>query len=413
RRAWSRLSRLLSAAARPVTRAGWSEDGRVDARLRTDPGLSLRQRLARRQPRDRRPQDSRAVRRRRRLRQHRDWSDRLARSRDLGAIDGPVRHRGRSTRGRPRCSGCRFCRRSPMTGIPFGIGFAPQVPAPDVLETAKLAEQLGYDVFWVTDSHLAVREAMVLLGALAASTSRINLGPGVSHLAGRHPSVIASAMATLDELAPGRIRLGIGVGDSGPLNLGVSRTSLRDFENAVLAIRRLLEGDEVAGPTRPLHLNYLKQQRSNPVPIYVAASGQRTLRLAGRAADAALVSGLPDELRASIETIRAGEQEAGRAPGSTRILFWTTACVDEDRQAARSAVRGSVARRAMNTFGRLVGSGQLSAEDTDALERLQAAHQKGYLWDTGYTDLVPERWIDRFALAGTPDEVRARLERTV
>jgi len=67
----------------------------------------------------------------------------------------------------------------------------------------------------------------------------------------------------------------------------------------------------------------------------------------------------------------------------------------------------------MNTLGRLGGSGQLSTADTEALERLQAAHQKGYLWDTGYTDLVPERWIDRFAVAGTPDEVRARLERTL
>src|ERR1700716_1866049 len=131
-----------------------------------------------------------------------------------------------------------------MTPVRFGIGFAPHVPAPRVIDTARLAEQLGFDVFWITDSHLAAREAMTLLGALAVSTERIQLGPGVSHLAGRHPSVIASAMATLDELAPGRIRLGIGVGDSGPLNLGVPRTSLRDLESAVVAIRQLMQGQE-------------------------------------------------------------------------------------------------------------------------------------------------------------------------
>jgi 5,10-methylenetetrahydromethanopterin reductase len=297
--------------------------------------------------------------------------------------------------------------------IQFGVGFAANVPVADVIEAARLAERLDYDMFWVTDSHLVVREAMVILGALAASTSRIGLGPGVSHLAGRHPSVIASAMATLDDLAPGRIRLGFGVGDSGPLNLGVPRSSLHDLEQAVIGIRALLKGEEAAGATRPLRLNYVQKRQTSPVPIYVAASGQRTLRMAGRVADAALVSGLPDELAGSIALIREGERDAGRPAGSTRILFWTTACVDTEREAARAAVRGSVARRAMNTFSRLAREGTLPEDDRVALEKLQAAHQKGYQWDTSYTELVPERWIDQLAVAGTPEEVRARLERAL
>jgi 5,10-methylenetetrahydromethanopterin reductase len=244
-----------------------------------------------------------------------------------------------------------------------------------------------------------------------ASTSRIGLGTGVSHLAGRHHSVLASAMATLDELAPGRIRLGIGVGDSGPLNLGVPRTSVHDLEQAIVAIRALLRGEETAGETRPLRLSYVARREKSPVPIYVAASGQRTLRMAGRVADAALVSGMPDQLPRSIELIREGERSAGRPAGATRILFWTTACVDHDREAARAAVRGSVARRAMNTMGRNLE--QLPDEDREALTKLQAAHQEGHRWDTDYTSLVPERWIDQLALAGTPDEVRARLERAL
>lgn len=296
--------------------------------------------------------------------------------------------------------------------VPFGVGFSGNVPAPHIIQKAMLAESLGFDAFWLTDSHLAVREAMSMLGALAVSTNRIQLGPAVSHLAGRHFSVIASVMATLDELAPGRVRLGIGVGDSGPLNLGVPRTSLHELESAIIGIRDLLSGDPAPGPTRPLRLNFVGQ-RENPVPIYVAASGRATLRLAGRVADVALVSGMPDDLRLAIDLVRAGEKEAGRAHGTTRILFWTTACVDDDRQAARAAVRGSVARRAMNTWGKAARAGQLSAEDAEALERLQTAHDQGYLWDTGYTDLVPERWIDRLSVAGTPAEVKARLQRAI
>ena len=298
-----------------------------------------------------------------------------------------------------------------MTNLQFGVGFAASVTAPKVIDAARLAEQLGYDVFWVTDSHLVVREAMVMMGGIAASTSRISLGPGVSHLAGRHPSVIASAMATLDEMAPGRIRLGIGVGDSGPLNLGVPRTKVRDLVSAVVGIRSMLRGDETPGSTRPLRLSYVGKRDSSPVPIYVAATGTNTLHMAGRVADAALISGMPDTFGGNVELVRQGEREAGRAPGSTRILFWGTACVDADRDAARAAVRGSVARRAMNTWAR--NQEQLPEEDRTALARLQEAHQRGHLWDTGYTDLVPERWIDRFAVAGTPEDVRARLERAL
>ena len=300
-----------------------------------------------------------------------------------------------------------------MSPVPFGVGFAPNTPAPRVIEAARLAEQLGYDGFWLTDSHLAVREAMVTLGALAVSTSRIKLGTGVSHLAGRHPSVLASAMATLHELAPARIRLGIGVGDSGPINLGVPRTTLNDLESAVRSIRQLLRGEEVLGPTRSIRLNYVQKRDESPVPIYVAGTGQRALRMAGRVADAALVSAMPDALKASIDEVRQGEQDAGRPAGSTKILFWTTTAVDEDRDAARSAVRGSVARRAMNTFARAAREGSLEPAEAEAFERLQAAHKQGYLWDTGYTDLVPERWVDRFAVAGTPAEVRAKLEQAV
>jgi 5,10-methylenetetrahydromethanopterin reductase len=299
-----------------------------------------------------------------------------------------------------------------MTPIRFGIGFAPNVPAPQVIETARLAERLGFDVFWITDSHLAGREAMTMLGALAVSTNRIQLGTGVSHLAGRHPSVIASAMATLDELAPGRIRLGIGVGDSGPMNLGVPRSTLRELEAAVVSIRDLLEGREVDGPARKLSLSTVKP-RSNPVPIYISGSAERTHRMTGRVADGALISGMPDQLATSIASVRAGEREAGRPEGSTRILLWTTVAVDDDREAARTAVRGSVARRVLNSFGRLARQGQLDPEDLQAFERLQREHDQRYSLEAGDADLVPERWIDRFAIAGTPQEVRARLDKAV
>jgi alkanesulfonate monooxygenase SsuD/methylene tetrahydromethanopterin reductase-like flavin-dependent oxidoreductase (luciferase family) len=67
----------------------------------------------------------------------------------------------------------------------------------------------------------------------------------------------------------------------------------------------------------------------------------------------------------------------------------------------------------MNAFATMAREGKLDPEDAADLERLQAAHRQGHIWDAGYAQLVPERWIDRFAVAGTPAEVRERLERVV
>ena len=149
------------------------------------------------------------------------------------------------------------------------------------------------------------------------------------------------------------------------------------------------------------------------MPIYVAGSAERTQRLAGRVGDGALISGMPDDLAAAIGFVRAGETESGRPAGSTRILLWTTVAIGDDREAARASVRGSVARRALNSFGRLARQGRLKPDDAAALERLRSAHDTGHLWEPEHADLVPERWIDLFSIAGTPDEVRARLKRAV
>jgi 5,10-methylenetetrahydromethanopterin reductase len=128
-----------------------------------------------------------------------------------------------------------------------------------------------------------------------------------------------------------------------------------------------------------------------------------------------LISGLPDELHDSIEAVRSGEREAGRPSGSTRILLWTTVCINDDLEAARSAVRGSVARRAMNSYARLARLGLLQPDDREALARLERAYDTRQHGLAGHVlaDLVPERWIDRFAIVGPPDRVRLRLEQAI
>jgi 5,10-methylenetetrahydromethanopterin reductase len=242
------------------------------------------------------------------------------------------------------------------------------------------------------------------------ATRRLVLGPGVTHPFVRHPSLTASAIATLAELAPGRIRLGLGVGDSGPANLGVKQASLKELEHTVVGVRRLLEGGSMEWGERSFRLGYAPPAQ---VPIYVAAASNRTHAMSGRVADGALVGGAPDDLPGSIDVIHAAEHEAGRAAGAVKIAVWTSISIDADPERAHAAVRPVVARKALNSLGILARNGQLEERDREPLERLRRAWDSQHHMAAQYSSLVEERWVDQFSFAGRPEQVLARCQQAV
>ncbi|MFQ5880366.1 MAG: LLM class flavin-dependent oxidoreductase, partial [Dehalococcoidia bacterium] len=95
-----------------------------------------------------------------------------------------------------------------------------------LVQRAKLAEEAGFEQLWVAESHLTCRDLYISLTLCAINTSRIKLGPGVTTPLLRDNSVTASAIATLNEVAPGRTLLGIGSGDTPVYMLGKKMASL-------------------------------------------------------------------------------------------------------------------------------------------------------------------------------------------
>src|SRR5438874_400197 len=181
----------------------------------------------------------------------------------------------------------------------------------------KRAEALGWDAAWQPDSQLRRRDTYVLLAAAARATERIMLGPLLANPVNRHPSVTASSIATIDELAPGRVLLGWGVGDTAVRLAGLRPARVKELEAATRLMRALLDGEAVeVGAERPARLPHAR-----PVPIWIAAGGPRTLRMAGGVADGVFirVGTHRANIAGSIEAIRAGAVEAGRDPAAVRL----------------------------------------------------------------------------------------------
>jgi 5,10-methylenetetrahydromethanopterin reductase len=296
--------------------------------------------------------------------------------------------------------------------VRFDVGIVNNQPVPAVVRQAQLAEALGFDTVWITDSHLVCRELWVTLTACALGTKRIRLGPGVTVPHTRHWSVAASAIATLDELAPGRVVLGIGTGGSSAETMGVSvqrAARIATLETMTTSIRRLL-----AGATAPLdsgvdsRLAWL--DGSHSVPLFVAGSGPRMLEAAGRLGDGTIMyTGTdPAVLRAGLECVARGAAQVRRRLTEHPVLLWTPTAVDRDRALARDHVRGRVASAMRHPLPVV-----LSPEDQAAVRRLRDAYDS-YQHATAasrHRELVPDRFVDMLALAGDPAEVLEQVGR--
>src|SRR5512142_266575 len=208
----------------------------------------------------------------------------------------------------------------------YGVGLFPTESLQKMIQLAQLAEQLGYSHIWVGDSHLIWREAYINMAAMALSTTRVKLGTGVTNPLTRHPSVVASGYATLEEYSPGRMIVGIGLGDSSVETLGMKPAKLSYFEKTMQQMRDLLAGKEVALETGTIHLLHPCKRK---VPVYIAASGPKMLELSGRIADGVIVLvGVAGEYIAHAqEKIAAGASAAGRKLEDIDLVLWVPCAV--------------------------------------------------------------------------------------
>jgi 5,10-methylenetetrahydromethanopterin reductase len=293
-----------------------------------------------------------------------------------------------------------------VSAFDFGVGLFPTEPLPKMIHLAKVTEELGYSHIWVGDSHLIWREAYVNMTAIALSTTRVKLGTGVTNPLTRHPSVVASAYATLEEYAPGRTVVGIGLGDSSVETMGMKPAKLSYFEKTIAQMRELLDGKEVQLETGKIHLLHPCKNR---VPIYIAASGPKMLELSGRIADGIIVLvGVADEYIAHArERIAAGAKAAGRRAEDINLVLWVP-CAVSDTAPAKDAVKAHVARVVAHPLPYV-----LDPNEQKVLEEIRKTYDYYHHMDqqANHAEVIPDWLVDKFAIAGTVAECRAQVER--
>lgn len=227
-----------------------------------------------------------------------------------------------------------------------------QFPNTELVELGVLAEQAGFDAVWTSDHFQPWQDnqghasfAWVTLAALGQRTSRILLGTGVTCPSFRyHPTIVAQAFASLGTLYPGRVFLGVGAGEAlNEVAAGGGWGSWAErggrLAEAVELIRRLWTGEWVEFHGRYYSVPHarLYDVPRQPIPIYMAASGPKSMYLAGHYGDGLVTDGeraLKPELR---QTFEQGARAAGKDPRTMPILAETMVVAGSQEEARRYA----------------------------------------------------------------------------
>ncbi len=302
-----------------------------------------------------------------------------------------------------------------MSQTRLGLSLANEGPVRETVALACAAEQLGFDEVWLPESGHG-RGMFSVASAVAGATSSIRLGIGIVNPFWRHPSVIAMEAAALDEIAGGRVMLGLGAALWTLRTFGEAdaRTDkpLSAMIEAIRVVRALVHGErgldgQIFSVRASARLDFDLPHR---IPIYVGAVNGRMLRAAGQWADGvelgAIVS--PGYVRWAWHEIVAGAGAAGRNDGELDLASNVLVSVDRDARAARDAVRHVLAYYIHRVEPVVLST---SGADPDEIERVRSAVLSAGV-DAG-ARLVTDGLIDTFAAAGQPDQVVERLREYV
>lgn len=289
-------------------------------------------------------------------------------------------------------------------------------PIREGIEIVQYAESRGFEAVWQAESRL-VREATVPMAAFLTSTERIKAGSGVVNNWTRNPALLASTFATLDDLAPGRVILGIGAWwDPLAAKVGVDRSRpLKAMRETCEAVRALLADETVTFDGEFVHLDgveldYVHQERRpKDVPIYIGATGMKMMELTGEIADGALLNYLvsPGYNATAMQHLEIGATRAGRSLDDIDRPQLVVCSLDTDRSRALDNARLLVTQYLGQQPHIMKASGVPDSllDEIGSVLSWPATHEQV----VAASKLVPDDIVQMITASGTPDECREKV----
>jgi 5,10-methylenetetrahydromethanopterin reductase len=291
----------------------------------------------------------------------------------------------------------------------FGVVLQGIDPPSEFVSLVRLIEDLEYDSLWLTDSSLHARYVYSYLTLAATVSHRLKLGTSVTNPLTRHPALGALAISTVDEISGGRAIYGIGAGDRPIEALGYRPAKLTLLREAVEVTRCLLRGETVTLKGQSLRLNQARIRVSTraDLPIYMSATGPKTLELAGEIADGVILLGglFKEGIEYAMSHIQAGQARNGGRP--LEIAVFGYGSIKDDYSQAIEDAR-SIAAWFCQTAPIYC---ELAGMPAALIEEVRAAYAGGEFQEAQEAaSLIPDEMVTRMALAGTPEDGRRKVD---
>lgn len=286
--------------------------------------------------------------------------------------------------------------------LKFGVEFVPNIPYWKLAAYAMVAEKQGFSNLWVTD-HYGNRNVYVNLTVAAMYTEKITFGTGVTNPWMINPVITAQAIASINELAPGRVVLGMGAGDKTTLEaVGVEMGKpMAAVKESIEIFRKMTAGEALAFQgdvfkTAGAKFNF---KIKNKIPVYVGAQGPKMLEMAGAIGDGVLVNAShPSDIEFAVKTSGKGAVAAGKKPSDVDIAAYTSFSVSEDTKKATKAAAPVVAF--------IVAGAPPAVLEKHGIDVNKAAEIGGALKVGNFPKAigaVTPDMINAFSICGTPD----------
>ncbi len=280
----------------------------------------------------------------------------------------------------------------------------------EMIELAQLADESGMESIWMSD-HLCFRDSLTTSMALLASTKRIKVAPAPMSPYSRHPIISAMSLATMEELAPGRVIASPGTGNAAALKeAGIeSPRPLKTMREYVEILRRFLSGETVNFHGEMFQINGSKMGfvPSRPIKMYVTAVRPKMLQLGGEIGNGVLLSAgcAPGYITQCVTEIKKGAEKAENSLAEKDVAGFVTTSVSENPKEALEANKMFLAYIFRNTHHAeniRLGGGKVDQE------ALAAAVGKRD-WDAA-KKFISDDVVHAHSVAGTTGECRSQLE---